>query len=69
MAPTETAEMIGKMTDEEFEKHALTILHRELGAYGFARFLRLSRAGSGDYTRDRHEWLGGLSVEDVIAQL
>ena len=69
MAPSETVEMIGKMTDEEFERHALGILRRELGVYGLARFIRVSRAGSGDYTRDRHQWLDGLSVEDVVAQL
>jgi hypothetical protein len=61
--------MIDKMTDEEFKRHVLEILHRELGIYGLTRFIRVSGAGSGDYTRDRHEWLGGLSVEDVIAQL
>jgi hypothetical protein len=69
MAPAETVEMIDKMTDEEFKRHVLEILHREMGAYGIARFIRVSRAGSGDYTRDRHQWLDGLSVEDVIAQL
>jgi len=30
-----------QMTDEQFEQHALTILHRELGVYGLARFLRV----------------------------
>jgi hypothetical protein len=69
MAPGETVEKIDKMTDEEFERHALGILHRELGVYGLARFIRVSRAGSGDYTRDRHQWLDGLSVDEVIAQL
>jgi hypothetical protein len=57
------------MTDEGFERHALGILHRELGVYGLARFIRVSRAGSGDYTLGRHQWLDGLSVEDVVAQL
>ncbi len=41
-----------KMTDEEFERHALAVLRRELGLDGLARFLRVYRAGSGDYTRD-----------------
>jgi hypothetical protein len=43
-----------QMTDEQFERHALDILHRELGGDGLARFLRVYRAGTGDYTRDRH---------------
>jgi hypothetical protein len=69
MAPNETVAMIDGMSDDEFERHALGILHRELGVYGLARFIRVHRAESGDYTRDRHQWLDGLSVEDVIARL
>ena len=42
-----------KMSDEDFERHALAVLQRELGLDGLARFLRLYRSGSGDYTRDR----------------
>jgi hypothetical protein len=38
---------IEEMTDEQFERHALEILHRELGVHGLARFLRVYRAGSG----------------------
>ncbi len=33
-----------QMTDEQFERHALDIIHRELGVYGLARFLRVYRA-------------------------
>jgi hypothetical protein len=69
MAPGETVEMIDKMTDDEFKRHVLDILHREMGVYGLARFIRVSRAGSGDYTQDRRQWLDGLGTEDVIAQL
>ena len=60
---------IDKMTDEDFERHALAILQRELGPDGLARFFRLNRAGSGDYTRDRHSWLAGTTIEDIMAEL
>ena len=60
---------IDKLTDEDFERHALAILQRELGPDGLARFLRLNRAGSGDYTRDRHSWLKGITIEDIMAEL
>ena len=40
------------MTDEEFTRHALEVLERELGADGLAGFLRLKSPGLGDYTRD-----------------
>ena len=57
-----------QMTDEQSERHALDILHRELGVYGLARFLRVCRAGTGDYTRDRHQWLKGITVEELARE-
>jgi hypothetical protein len=57
------------MTDEQFERIALEVLQRELGADGLARFLRLNRSGKGDYTRDRIEWQEGLSVDQIVASL
>jgi hypothetical protein len=62
---------LDRMTDEDFERHALAVLQRELGLDGLARFLRVYRAGTGDYTRDRHRWLDGATVmeHDVTAAL
>jgi hypothetical protein len=58
-----------EMTDQEFQHHALSILQRELGAEGFARFLRLYRSGRGDYTKERHRLLKGVTVDEVIEQI
>jgi hypothetical protein len=58
-----------KMSDGDFERHALAILHRELGLDGLARFLRLYRSGAGDYTRDRHQWLAGATIQEVMAEV
>jgi hypothetical protein len=58
-----------KMSDEDFERHAIAILQRELGLEGLARFLRLYRSGSGDYTRDRHRWLEGATIQEVMAEV
>jgi hypothetical protein len=58
-----------RMTDEDFERHALAILQRELGLDGLARFLRLNNASGGDYTRDRHRWLDGTTIDDIMAQV
>lgn len=60
---------VGQMSDEEFESHALGILRRELGVDGLARFLRVYRSGSGNYTRDRHRWLEGATIEDIMADV
>ncbi len=54
------------MTDEQFERHALEILRRELGVDGLARFLRLDLAGMGDYTKDRKQWQKDLTVEQIV---
>ena len=55
-----------EMTDEQFEHHTLSLLQQQLGPYGMARFLRTYRSGPGDYSRDRHNWLDGLTVNDVL---
>jgi hypothetical protein len=57
------------MTDEAFERHTFAILQRELGADGLARFLRLNRSGTGDYTRDRHLWLEARTIEQIMAEV
>ena len=62
-------DQIEQMTDEQFEKHALGILHRELGVDGLARFLRVYRAGTGDYTQERHQWLNGATVQEIASEL
>jgi len=58
-----------KMSDEDFERHALAILKRELGPDGLARFLRLYRSGSGNYTRERHRWLEGATIQEIMAEV
>ena len=58
-----------KMTDAEFETAAFDLLRRELGADGLARFLRLHRAGVGDYTTEREGWQQGVSVEDIAESI
>ena len=58
-----------ELTDEQFDLQAMTVLARELGPGGLARFIRLHRSGTGDYTRDRHQWLDGITIEEIQNQL
>lgn len=58
-----------EMTDQEFQCHALSVLQRELGAEGFARFLRLYRSGRGDYTKERDQLLKGITIDDTVEQI
>lgn len=53
------------MTDEEFDRHVMSILARELGPGGYVRYLALHRSGKGDYTAERHEWLDHLTLDEI----
>ena len=57
------------MTDEEFLRHSLEVLGRELGPDGLARFLRLNRSGTGDYTRDREQWQKDLTLDQILESM
>lgn len=60
---------VQQMTDLEFQRHALSILQRELGAGGFARFLRVYRSGNGDYTKEPNHILKSASIDDIVEQV
>ena len=60
---------IETMSDEQFERHPLEVLGRELGANGLARFLRLYRSGRGDYTKDRTQWQKELTIQEVLESI
>lgn len=45
------------------------ILVRELGPANALRFLHLYQAGTGNYTIEREQWLGSLTLEDIDAEL
>ena len=60
---------LDRLTDEQFDRHVLEILGRELGIAGLARFLRLHRARNGDYTRDRIEWQKNLTVDQIVESI
>lgn len=60
---------IDGLTDEQFERHALALLQRELGPDGLARFLRLNRSGTGDYTRNREQWQKDLTLDQILESI
>ena len=60
---------IDQLSDEQFERHALELLKRELGVDGLARFLRLGRSGSGNYTLDRDKWQSELTLDTVVQSI
>ena len=60
---------VNQLTDEQFERHALELLQRELGPDGLARFLRLNRSGTRDYTREREHWQKGLTLDQILESI
>ena len=62
MAPLRT-------TPTQIREKGLDALVKALGPVDMARFLQQFELGSGDYTRDRDEWLGDISVDDAVADI
>ena len=53
----------------ELNKRAWRAVAQELGPAGFVRFLQQYEGGTGDYSRDRHRVLAGVSHEEFLADL
>jgi len=47
----------------------LEVLSKELGPVAMVRFLQQFETGRGNYTEERHQWLDGLSIEDVSNEI
>jgi hypothetical protein len=69
MAGPESLTDIDSIDDLEFERRTLAAIRQELGLGGLARFLMTYRSGQGDYTTERHQWLDGLTLEDLHREL
>lgn len=54
-------------TLEEIRREGLEALRERLGRAGMIRFLQQFETGSGDYARERHEWVDETSLEDIWA--
>ena len=53
----------------EISRQATHILFREMGVVDTIRFLNQFSIGRGDYTKQREQWLGEISMGDVISQI
>ena len=52
----------------ELNQKAKSILFRELGPVDYARFFQQYEEGIGNYTDDRHQWLGDESAGSIHGQ-
>lgn len=55
------------MTPTELRRKGFLALVNALGYVDAIRFLRQYDPGQGDYTKERHQWLDQLSLDDFRA--
>ena len=55
------------MTPNEIRRTGIQLLTQNLGAVGMVRFLQQSDMGWGDYTKEREQWLGNPSLNEIAA--
>ena len=60
---------IRKVSPAQIRRQGLEALVKVLGPVGMVRFLQQFDTGSGDYTRDREQWLKGVTVEDAVKEI
>jgi hypothetical protein len=53
----------------EITKQATEILIREMGPVDAHRFLSQFRVGSGDYTKERGQWLDDLTLPEIVEEI
>jgi len=53
----------------EVRKAGISALNKTLGPVDALRFLQQYESGRGDYTANRHKWLGNPSVDSIFAEI
>ena len=56
-----------KLTLDQIRRKGLAALRRELGKAGMIRFMQQFETGSGDYARERHDWVDQTALDDIRA--
>ena len=54
-----------RLTQDEIYRQGLQALRDRLGRAGMIRFLQQFETGQGNYARARHEWVDGLTLDDL----
>lgn len=57
------------MTLDELRERGMDALKRELGAVGMVRFLQQFERGKGDYSKERYETVGNMSVDEIAEDI
>jgi hypothetical protein len=54
-----------RLTQIEIYRQGLEALRDRLGRAGMIRFLQQFETGKGDYARDRHLWVDGVTLDEL----
>ena len=57
------------MTPIELHRKGFQALVNSLGIVDAIRFIHQYDSGSGDYTKERHQWLDKLTMEEILADI
>lgn len=52
----------------QIRQMGIEVLARELGPVAMIRFLQQFEAGVGDYSKERHQWIGNITIDDIVEQ-
>lgn len=53
----------------EITQNAIKVLYREIGIVNTFRFINQFTTGHGNYTEDREQLLGNLSLEEIVSEI
>ena len=56
-------------TLEQIRARGIQVLGEQLGMVGMARFLQQSETGWGNYTEERHQWLGDPDIRALAKDI
>jgi hypothetical protein len=56
-------------TQQEIIRQGYKALVDSLGVADTIRFIQYFSPDTGDYTKERHQWLDKISLEDVLAEM
>jgi hypothetical protein len=53
----------------EITQNAIKVLYREIGIVNTFRFINQFTTGHGNYTKDREQLLGNLSLDEIVSEI
>jgi len=57
------------LTLEQIREQGLQVLRERLGIVGMVRFLQQAETGWGNYTEERHQWLGAPDLRTLAKEI